>query len=207
MQLEKLCTKCGETKLAAHYGLRGNGRLRSHCNPCRAADYSANRTERRAAAAAYYARNCEQIKAAVAAYSAAHTERVRAASAAYRARNREAIRARKAAYHVANRERLLARTKTWHRAHPDVIAHYAASRRARKFQNGGSHTLQEWREKVTEYGNRCAYCRLEKPLERDHVVPLTRGGSDDITNIVPACRTCNARKHTRTATEYLQAAA
>ena len=50
----------------------------------------------------------------------------------------------------------------------------------------------------------CAYCGESKPLTRDHKIPITRGGTDDITNIVPACMRCNSRKGTRTAREYLE---
>jgi hypothetical protein len=31
-------------------------------------------------------------------------------------------------------------------------------------------------------------------LEADHIVPLTRGGTDDIDNIQPLCGTCNRKK-------------
>ncbi len=36
----------------------------------------------------------------------------------------------------------------------------------------------------------------EVVLEADHVVPLTRGGTDDIGNIQPLCGVCNRRKFT-----------
>ena len=32
-------------------------------------------------------------------------------------------------------------------------------------------------------------------LQREHVDPLSRGGNNDMSNIVPACRDCNASKH------------
>lgn len=45
--------------------------------------------------------------------------------------------------------------------------------------------------------NVCLYCGnhfKEFQLSRDHVEPLSRGGTDTWTNVVTACRRCNARK-------------
>jgi len=50
----------------------------------------------------------------------------------------------------------------------------------------------------------CYYCgNISKDMKRDHKTPHSRGGSDDGTNIVPACRSCNSRKGARTAEEYM----
>lgn len=52
-----------------------------------------------------------------------------------------------------------------------------------------------WEAKVQQYGGLCCYCRQPaKPLTRDHVIPRVHGGTDDIDNLVPACRSCNSRK-------------
>ncbi len=43
----------------------------------------------------------------------------------------------------------------------------------------------------------CAYCGgrfMIRDLSRDHVVPVSRGGTDSWTNAVTACRSCNTRK-------------
>lgn len=51
----------------------------------------------------------------------------------------------------------------------------------------------------------CAYCgcKLEyKDMQIDHVIPLRRGGEDDIKNMLPACRSCNHYKATLTAEEF-----
>lgn len=97
----------------------------------------------------------------------------------------------------------------WTKAHPETRQHGAARRRASRAGAAGSHTLAEWREKCALLGNVCFYCGEEKPLRRDHKIPLTRGGTHDITNVVPACRSCNAAKRDRTPDEYfaLRAAA
>jgi 5-methylcytosine-specific restriction endonuclease McrA len=107
-----------------------------------------------------------------------------------------------AAWRAANPEKARVAVRRWEEAHPELKGHYHAAWRARKRGNGGSHTLTEWREKCALFDNRCAYCGEEKPLTRDHDIPLSRGGTDDITNIIPACRLCNSKKRTRTAVEF-----
>ena len=45
--------------------------------------------------------------------------------------------------------------------------------------------------------NVCLYCGnkfKEVGLSRDHVIPISRGGKDRWTNVVTACKRCNARK-------------
>lgn len=42
-------------------------------------------------------------------------------------------------------------------------------------------------------GAACAYCG-EPATEVDHVVPLRRGGVDEESNLVPACKPCNLGK-------------
>ena len=54
------------------------------------------------------------------------------------------------------------------------------------------------REKVYQkcHGH-CAYCGCVldyKDMQVDHVKPFSIGGSDDITNMLPACRSCNHYK-------------
>ena len=52
----------------------------------------------------------------------------------------------------------------------------------------------------------CRYCGklLSKRLSTlDHVVPRSRGGADDLTNLVLACRRCNLCKGARTLQEWL----
>ncbi len=50
----------------------------------------------------------------------------------------------------------------------------------------------------------CMYCGREYPsalLTRDHLLPLSRGGHDDWSNVVTACRACNHAKGARTPEE------
>ena len=67
---------------------------------------------------------------------------------------------------------------------------------------GRSFTAQEWLALVGRHGDRCAYCGSQGPLHADHRIPVARGGSGLIENILPACVSCNLRKHTMTEEEF-----
>lgn len=76
------------------------------------------------------------------------------------------------------------------------------SRDKRLAANGGSHTEEQWQALVKKYG-RCLCCGDTKAkIYRDHIVPVSRGGTDDISNIQPLCVRCNFRKGNRHATDY-----
>lgn len=66
----------------------------------------------------------------------------------------------------------------------------------------GVHTDEEWQHLVREYKNRCGYCAQKTQLTRDHRKPIFRGGCNHIHNIIPACSSCNLRKHTKTEQEF-----
>lgn len=53
---------------------------------------------------------------------------------------------------------------------------------------------------------RCWFCGcpLGPDWTIDHLTPVSRGGADEVSNLVPSCRTCNARKGARTLLEYRQ---
>ena len=63
----------------------------------------------------------------------------------------------------------------------------------------GSHTFGEWELLKKQYGYTCPCCKKSEPkvkLTEDHIVPLSKGGSDYIENIQPLCKSCNCKKHT-----------
>lgn len=71
-------------------------------------------------------------------------------------------------------------------------------RRARKNEVGGNFTKDEFRALCERYGNICLCCKQHNPLCADHVIPLSKGGSNSIENIQPLCHTCNSKKHKKT---------
>lgn len=54
-------------------------------------------------------------------------------------------------------------------------------------------------------GGHCAYCGKEiayRNMQVDHIHPQYKGGSDDINNLLPACRACNFRKGTLSVEQF-----
>ena len=62
------------------------------------------------------------------------------------------------------------------------------------------------RERVYRKCNgRCAYCGCVinyKDMQVNHAIPLRKGGSDTLNNMLPACRSCNHYKSTFTVNEF-----
>ena len=62
----------------------------------------------------------------------------------------------------------------------------------------------EVREYLLEkWGRRCVYCGAAGlPLQIEHIVPHSRGGTNRVSNLTLACPSCNERKGSQTATEF-----
>lgn len=70
----------------------------------------------------------------------------------------------------------------------------------KKKSNGGSFTHQEWIELKVQFGCKCALCakpESEVRLTIDHIIPVSKGGRNDIGNLQPLCQSCNSRKSNR----------
>lgn len=56
---------------------------------------------------------------------------------------------------------------------------------------------------LDKWGRECAYCgKTGVPLEIEHIVPRSSGGSDRISNLTLSCNPCNIKKGNRTAAEF-----
>ena len=74
-------------------------------------------------------------------------------------------------------------------------------RRARKIGADGSHTREELNDLLLRQKGCCAYCGTSQKLSIDHMTPLSRGGSDYISNIQWLCEGDNSRKKDKTDAE------
>jgi 5-methylcytosine-specific restriction endonuclease McrA len=150
-------------------------------------------------------------------------DRVRKSNRESYERNRDRWRDGRRRYYVAHRDDLLQRQRERNRkkyaADPRAALDYYKDWRLRNLDRArayvrvagnkrraaaaGTHfTFEEWEALLKAHDGRCAYCGSTGRIEADHRVPLCRGGSNEISNIIPACRPCNRRKHRKTELEF-----
>ncbi len=69
----------------------------------------------------------------------------------------------------------------------------------------GFHSFWEWETLKAQYNWTCPCCGKSEPtikLTVDHIIPLSKGGSNNIENIQPLCGSCNSRKNNKQIIKY-----
>jgi len=137
----------------------------------------------------YYQENKEECKA--------HTLQ-------YRQDNLEKYREYDRQYYQDNLEKRKEYHSWYCREHLEYFRAASNRRRALIANAAGNFTAKDFRLLCEAFENKCFYCGEELPLGPDHMTPLSKGGSNKFDNIVPACRSCNSRKHAKTFDEYME---
>ena len=81
-----------------------------------------------------------------------------------------------------------------------------AARRRKRRMDRIQHDLtdEQWVALKAAWAG-CAYCgAVDRPLQRDCVLPVSRGGRYTLSNIAPACDSCNASKCNEEVTCWLR---
>ncbi len=209
--MTKRCPKCGIDKPddQFHKNRAGKDGLADDCKDCNIARsrawYASHRDEARAANHERYMKNRDREREKRHEYYLDHKgqaiERAQKWSNENPDRRREINRAW-AAEHPDTLTR-------WRKSHPDSrreshrkwseknpakLREYKHKRRSLEVGNGGSFTAEEWEALCDLYVHRCLACGEKRPLTVDHVVPIAKGGRNDIANIQPLCLSCNDKK-------------
>ncbi len=116
----------------------------------------------------------------------AHPEREKAKHIRWRENNREKDRAKK---------------RAWIKRNPEKVRQmFRNVQTVRSNAPGSGYTPEQWQLLKGRYNYQCLCCGKSEPeikLTVDHVVPLSKGGSNSIDNIQPLCSVCNSQKHTK----------
>ena len=196
------CVLCSN-KAKALWASQNKERVRAynaewHCNHAEErkaygkARYSANidkeRVSARARAARRWKENKELVLQQIANWKSNNPEKVRkisrASQAKYRRNNPEIVRLRKVDW--ANKNR-------------NTVRGYTRKRRAMRLAASGSHTVEDLKDILRLQKSKCAYCRVHFSKivipNLDHIVPLSKGGTEDRKNLQYLCKPCNSKKN------------
>ncbi len=180
LETHRVCTRCGSPGPFPADRSRADG-LHIQCKECHRSRIAKNRA---AFPSKYRAINRDSMRRA----RKANPEAARLANLKWYAKHGQ---------NPEFRERARAASAAWYRLHPERWIVYKFQRRARKASASGHATLEQIRGRIAFFGWRCAYCR--GPFEHiDHVIALSRGGTNWPANLRPACSACNLSKHTKT---------
>lgn len=124
-------------------------------------------------------------------YSKKNADRLLARRRLYLEKNSESVKAKKAAYVAQNPHQLVANT---------------AKRRALVAKATGSFTKGDVDAVLESQRFICVVChgKLGRSYEVDHINPISRGGSNDKTNIQILCMPCNRSKGAKDPVSFMQ---
>lgn len=123
---------------------------------------------------------------------------------------REKIEARYAEFGGANKGRKFPQCTgeshwNWKGGYQNTLSLNRRRKALKKSSVTGHHTGKEWMDLKESLNNECQICfrgEDKVKLVRDHKIPLSKGGCDDISNIQPLCVSCNSRKKDKILTSF-----
>lgn len=212
----KRCTKCGnEFPATPEYFDRDKQKsdgLHSWCKPCRKASarrlYETDGERLRAQHAEWRAANPEKVAAQAKRWREEHLEQYRethrrisrrdkwkAYAREWRKTKRDTVREYERRYRLQNPEKYLEKGRSYRARNPEYFRAAYAKRRTQMQGTEYPHTFQDISAQLTRQNHMCYWC--SQPLtayEVDHVIPVSRGGSNSADNIVLSCSNCNRTK-------------
>lgn len=202
--MPKICRTCHNEKPLDQFSpsKRNRGGLTNQCKDCTAAYVKTWRArtpekqQNRYAKAKGY-RQTTAFKVWQARYNESSKEERRRYHQRYGQEHAERIKQNAAAYYQKTRQERDDYNAEWRRKNPQrwtaIHKRWVANKKGARIND---FTEDQWQAMLKHYHGRCAYCGKKSPdLTQDHITPLSKGGDHTLSNIVPACRSCNSKKN------------
>ena len=118
----------------------------------------------------------------------------------YRENNKEYYKE----YRENNKEHYKDLFKKYYENNKDKYKEYNHKRRALKVGNGGSYTKSQWLDTLEYFDYKCAYTGecIKHSCHVEHIVPISKGGTSYIWNLVPSTASANLSKQNRDMEEW-----
>jgi len=148
----------------------------------------------------------DKAKVARQSYYVANTDTIKQRAKDWTDQNPERALENRARYYEANKDHIVSKVAEWNAANPDGQRTRRRNYRAKLHAAEGSHTREQIQALYASQNGKCVYCRasLKSGYHADHIKPLSKGGSNWITNIQLTCGPCNNRKRATDPIEFAQ---
>lgn len=188
------------------------------CVPCRkqwSKDYREKNIDRiKEQQAKRYTENREEIRSRrkpysseeYAKYYALNAEKISLRLKDYYLENVEKMRKKSREYYASNTEIVISKMKIYRISNPEYSKINNNKRRALKAKSGGTHTASDIRKLFKLQKMKCACCKanIKNRYHVDHVIPLSKGGSNGKENIQILCAPCNLKKSAKHPIDFMQ---
>lgn len=220
----KVCSKCNKI-LVAYSGnfakvKKGKYGYMAECKEC----YSKRNKQ-------YYEENKEEIaerrkeynKQYYEEHKEEHAEYMKKYGKEYRIEHKEEIAEYKKQYYEEHKEEKAEYQKQYYEEHKEEIAEYNKQYREsnphivfnknvlkrvriNNIEVKGRITSEQWYEVFNFFNNSCAYSEEELTNNKtlDHIIPLSKGGTNEIWNVIPCSRSCNSSKQDKEFLEWYE---
>lgn len=155
----------------------------------------------------YYLANSIQIKNTVKKYRIQNKEKIAKSAKLSREINKIAISRKRATTYKKYRSANIKRASDWAKKYPNKVRVLSNNRRARKIKAGGKLSNDIFDRLMLLQKETCICCRVNLLITKthlDHIVPLSKGGSNDDKNVQLLCQVCNNRKHAKHPIDFMQ---
>lgn len=194
------CGHCGQCLTVDNFQKNHNNHLglQNVCKECKKiadAEWRSNNLEKsRAKSKARYHAKPEERKQ----YKETHKEQIAETKRNYRRTHPEAVKKHKRDGNKRFKER-----------EPEKFKLRQKISRIKRQGGKGNVTRLKIIELYHDQNERCAYCGISiywsvpRDIHIDHVIPLSKGGSNDIDNLALTCHACNESKGDKLLTDWL----
>lgn len=194
----KMCTKCKTKKSSNEFYKCSSSPdgLQYICKDCKRRYNEEHRNER-----AQYVRE----------YNDEHRDTLKKHRMKYRAATRDKERSYKRIYRKIRRKEINAYNRSYYAKHcddrRDKIREKNFKRRVMRRLAPGDFVSSDVPKIFKRQSGKCFYCGVildSKKYDIDHVIPLSRGGTNNIENVVIACTHCNRSKGNKLLNEWTE---
>jgi 5-methylcytosine-specific restriction endonuclease McrA len=212
MTIMKRCNKCGLEFVASNEffhkdSSRKDGlalKCKACCKVARRNWYIDNRDHAIEYSKQWAIDNYEHVLAQHREWNKLNPEKKKQSNANWKANNRGVYLTSRQRRYEKDADNRRSKSKEWRDQHPEMVRIQWKTRQSRERASVGDHSPNDIRVLYEDQCGQCAYCgiRLFDSFHVDHVIPISKGGSNWPDNLALTCEYCNLSKKDKLLAEW-----